>query len=64
MVKSIVSKQVQEEKFREFISIVEKMEGICSSFDEGLWGSLVDHVTVYSRKDIRFIFQGGVEVAI
>lgn len=64
VVKSIASKQVQEEQFREFISTIEKMEGICDYFDEGIWSGLVDYVTVYSKKDIRFTFKGGLEISI
>ncbi len=58
VVKSIVSKQVQEEKFREFISTIEKMEGICDSFDEEIWSGVVDYVTVYSKKRYSIYVQG------
>lgn len=33
-----------------------------TQFDERLWSSLVDFVTVYSEKDIRVTFKDGTEI--
>lgn len=60
--RKIADKQAQAAQFRDFISTMEKMDGVYDSFDEGLWSSLVEYVTVYSKKDIRFTFRGGMEV--
>ncbi len=60
----IASRQAQAEQFRDFISTMEKMDGVCDSFDGGIWGSLVDYVTVYPKKDIRFTFKGGLEISV
>ncbi len=58
----IADKQAQAAQFQDFISAMEKMDGVYDSFDEGLWSSLIDYVTVYSKKDIRFTFCGGIDV--
>lgn len=47
-----------------FIETVGKMNGCISEFDERLWGSLVDHLTVYDRKRIVFTFKGGQETTV
>lgn len=33
-----------------------------ASFDEGMWASLVDFVTVYGKEDIRITFRDGTEI--
>lgn len=35
---------------------------VVTEFDEGLWLSLVDFVTVYSKEDIRVTFKNGMEI--
>ncbi len=31
-------------------------------FDETLWRTLLKHVVIYTKKDIRFVFRNGQEV--
>ena len=64
VVGKIADKQAQAAQFQDFISTMEKMDGIYDSFDVELWSSLVNYVTVYSKEDIRFTFQSGMEVTI
>lgn len=47
-----------------FMSELKKQEGLITEFDEKLWFSLVDHITVYSKTDIRFTFKDGTEYAL
>lgn len=44
-----------------FIKALEKLPETVTDFDEALWGSLIDHVTVYSKDDIRFTLVSGME---
>jgi len=39
-------------------------ESIITEFDEVLWYTLVDRITVYSETDIRFTFKNGTEYAL
>ncbi len=46
----IADKQAQAAQFWDFIATMEKMDGVYDSFDEGIWSSLIEYVTVYSKK--------------
>ena len=46
-----------------FLEQLERTEHI-SEFDEMLWLSMIDYVTVYGKEDIRFTFKNGMEIAI
>ena len=41
---------------------LEKQDGLCTEFDESLWISLVDYVTVFNKEDVRFTFKDGTEI--
>ena len=45
-----------------FFSELEKLPEAVSEFDETLWGSLVDYVTVGKDKTMTFTLIGGTEV--
>jgi len=45
-----------------FIAKLEKQEDLVTEFDSHLWCSLVDYVTVFSEKDILFVFKDGSEI--
>lgn len=47
---------------RQFIGTLKKMDGLITEFDPSLWGSLLDHLTVYSKEDVRFTFKDGTEI--
>ena len=40
----------------------EKLEEMVTEFDEALWGSLVDHLTVNGKDDIVFTMSSGMEI--
>ena len=46
----------------DFIHWVEGFDGVITEFDENLWSSLVDHVTVMKDKKVIFTFKGGTEI--
>ncbi|MDD2979125.1 MAG: recombinase family protein [Hespellia sp.] len=58
----INSRQAKEEQFKNYINTLTNIEGIIQEFDEGLWSSLIDYVTVYSKDDVRFTFKNGAVV--
>ena len=43
----------------DFLKALRKQDGEATEFDENLWCSLLDFVTVYSMDDIRFTFRNG-----
>lgn len=47
----------------EFANTLEKQD-VMTEFDERVWGSMVDFMTVYSKDDIRVTFKDGTEVKV
>ena len=45
-----------------FISELKKQDGVISEFDEDLWCSLVDYVTIGRKKEIKVTFRDGTEI--
>ena len=58
----IRSRSIRRREFQRFISALENMPEQIDDFDEALWGSLVESVTVYSKDDIRFTLPSGAEM--
>lgn len=48
----------------QFIGTLKKMDGLITEFDLFLWGSLLDHATVYSKEDMRYTFKDGTEIKL
>ena len=55
----IADKVSRRESMNQFIATLRQQDGLVQEFDENLWGSLVEVVTVYSEKDVRFTFRDG-----
>ena len=53
---------IRRREFERFISELEKLPEAVSEFDETLWGSLVDYVTVGRDKTMTFTLIGGTEM--
>ena len=47
---------------KRFIKDFEKQESVIEKFDEALWRTLLKHVVIYTKEDIRFVFRNGQEV--
>ena len=47
-----------------FMRELKKQESIIAEFDEVLWYTLVDRITVYNETDIRFTFKDGTEYKV
>lgn len=53
---------IRRREFQRFIKTLERLPESVTEFDEAMWGSLVEHVTVHSKDDIRFMLPCGTEV--
>lgn len=58
----IRQKGISRREFERFITELEKLPEAVSEFDETLWGSLVDYVTVGKDKTMVFTLIGGTEM--
>lgn len=57
-------KEMNSVAIRSFITSLENLSELPKGFDEGLWGGIVDHMTVYSKERVVFTFIGGMEIEI
>ena len=53
---------IRRREFERFITELEKLPKAVSEFDEALWGSLVEYVTVGKDKTMVFTLPGGTEI--
>ena len=58
----IAAKGIRRRELERFIQSVEKLPEVVTEFDEALWGSLVDHLTVNAKDDIVFTMASGMEI--
>ena len=58
----ISERQARQKTLNAFIKTLKKRDGILSEFDETLWSSLVESVTVYAKDNILFTFRDGTEI--
>ena len=63
--KKSIHKMTKDNVFHEqidyFISTLEELNAPVTEFDEQLWISMVDHVLVHSKEDIRVVYRDGIE---
>jgi hypothetical protein len=62
--KAIRERQAKAERLEAFAEALEFQSKRLTEFDEGLWGTLVDFMTVYSKEDISVTFKDGTEIQI
>ena len=60
----IAMKGVRRREFGRFIKSVENLPEMINEFDEALWGSLAEKVTVYSKDKIVFTMTSGMEIEV
>jgi hypothetical protein len=58
------TRQAKAEHLEAFAEALESQSKRLTEFDEGLWGTLVDFMTVYSKEDISVTFKDGTEIQI
>ena len=64
VIKSIKARHAKSERLDGFAQALTAQSGTVTEFDEGLWGTLVDFMTVYSKEDISVTFKDGTEIHI
>jgi hypothetical protein len=40
------------------------MDGMVDTFDEGIWGGMVEYTTIFNKKKVVFTFKGGGEITV
>ena len=55
---------IRRREFERFITELEKLPGPVTEFDEAIWGSLVEYVTVGKDKTMVFTLLGGTEMQV
>lgn len=60
----IAAVKANDKQMEEFIQELQELDGVVTEFDENLWSSLVDHVTVMKDKKTVFTFKGGTEITV
>lgn len=62
--RAITEKEAQNERLAGFINILKAQDGIITEFDERLWSSMVDYITVGRNKEMVVTFQDGTEITV
>lgn len=63
-IQAIQSKHAQAERLDAFVKTLASRDEALAEFDEGVWGTLVEHMTVYGKGDIDVTFKDGTEIRI
>lgn len=63
-VQSTQAKHAKAERLDAFAKALESRDEALTEFDEGLWGTLVECMTVYGKRDIGVTFKDGTEIRI
>lgn len=53
--------KVRRDRFEAFLNALKDQDGLVTEFDERLWHTLVDTITVFSENNIRLTFKDGSE---
>ena len=64
IVAAITDKEAKSVRLENFINELKDRDGIIQDFDNRLWGSLVDFVTVGKEKEITVTFRDGTEIMV
>jgi len=59
---AIADKASRYKSIENYLKLLTQRDGVLTEFDPLYWHGMVDHVTVYSREDIRFTFKDGTEI--
>lgn len=62
--KKILEKQNRKKAVERFLIKMKIVDKIYMEFDEDSWYSLIEYITIFDKKDIRFIFKNGVEIRV
>lgn len=62
--KKIKERRLKAERLEAFAKALKEQKQAVTEFDEGLWGTLADYMTVFSKEDISVTFKDGTEIHI
>ena len=60
----IAARKAKASVMSNFAKTLRKQENILAEFDEGLWGTLVENITVHSKDDIEVLFKNGTVIRV
>jgi len=60
----IMERQAKREMIEALLHDLAEMDEDVQEFTDDLWFNLLDHVTVFSKKDVRFTFKNGTEISV
>lgn len=60
----IMERQAKREMIEAFLHDLAEMDEDVQEFTDDLWFNLLDYVTVFSKKDVRFTFKNGTEISV
>jgi chromosome segregation ATPase len=60
----IETKKRRRDELGRVISLLEKATGPVQEFSERQWGEFVDHMTVFTKTDIRVTMKDGTEIRV
>lgn len=60
----IMERQARRELIEAFLRDLAEMDKDVQEFTDDLWFNLLDHVTVFSKKDVMFTFKNGTEIRV
>ena len=63
LVYAIEQKKAQSEIIQQFIGAMKSQDGFITEFDEALWSTMVDFITV-GKEDCTVTFRDGTEITI
>ena len=61
---SIADTLSKRSMFQAFMATLKAQKEMVTEFEPTLWGILLDHVTVFTKEDVRFTFRDGTEIRI
>ena len=59
-----MEKQNRKKAMEKFLNQIKILDRIYMEFDEDSWYSLIEYITIFDKKDIRFTFKNGVEIRV
>ena len=64
VIAAIKDKEAMVIRLDEFIKALKSHDGVLTEFNEELWGSMLDHITVGKGKELIVRFKDGTEIVL
>ena len=63
LIEKIEQKEAHGERIQQFIKTLEKQQGVLTEFDDALWGSIVEYVTI-GKENRSVTFKDGTVITV